>query len=110
MRDRNGLRFLNRSRSSLAVSGGLSAGGLQNQLQRPIGGSRHAGRVDAALKTVGRIAAQSEFSRRPADQYRIEVSALQQNVFRLRTDFGILTAHNPGNGHRTDGVGNHQHL
>ena len=88
----------------------LRAGELDDELRRERGGLRRQVRVDAFLPAVRAFGAQSVALRAREDADRLEVRGLEEDVRRPLAHLGLLAAHDPGEGDRALGVGDHQIL
>ena len=66
--------------------------------------------VDALFKTGGRFGRKTQLTRGQTDGFRIEISAFDQDVFRIFCNFGILTAHDAGNADGFFTVADQKHI
>ena len=85
-----------------------SARGFQDQGHQPFGSSVNISRVNAAFKSVGRVAGNLERTARSAHGGRIKGSGLHQDIDGVGSDRSQCTTFDAGDGNRAVGIGNQQ--
>ncbi len=87
----------------------LAAGGIENEIHRPVRVLPQGVRVDPALVPVGTVGGEAELARGPTDPGRLEIGHFEDEVGRRLVDLGPGAAHDPGHHQRLVGVGDHEH-